>query len=86
MRSLETIVLRENEEVVRVEWPQRYCHRFELELILEKCAFEITSVWGGYDRQPFVDGADRLIVVARKPAEPDMTALKYMRTAVMEPA
>jgi len=83
--TLETVISRKGAEIVRLQWLQRYSHRFELELLLEKTGFEILSVWGGHDRCDFEAGSDRLIVVARKPPDADMTVVQFMRAAVPEP-
>jgi SAM-dependent methyltransferase len=34
-------------------FPMRYLFRYEAEHLLERCGFEVESVYGGYDRQPF---------------------------------
>ncbi|MBI4613119.1 MAG: class I SAM-dependent methyltransferase [Planctomycetes bacterium] len=43
----------------------RYCHRFELELLLERAGFEIETLHGWFDRRPFDDSARKMVVVAR---------------------
>lgn len=45
-------------------FPLRYVHRAEIELMLELAGFAEWQVYGGYDLEPFDDGADRLIVTA----------------------
>jgi SAM-dependent methyltransferase len=42
----------------------RYTFPAEMNLLLEKCGFHLTHLYGGYDRTPFADGAPRMLVVA----------------------
>jgi hypothetical protein len=42
----------------------RYTFPGEMRLLLEKCGFALTHLYGGYDRSPFADGAPRMIVLA----------------------
>lgn len=36
----------------------------EMRLLLERCGFALTHLYGDYDRSPYVDGAPRLLVLA----------------------
>ncbi len=49
---------------VRTAYPMRYLHRAEMELLLELTGYPEWAVYGGYELEPFDDGADRLIVLA----------------------
>lgn len=49
---------------VRTSYPMRYLHRAEVELLLELAGFAEWEMYGGYDLEPYSDGADRLIVLA----------------------
>jgi hypothetical protein len=42
----------------------RYTFPGEMRLLLEKCGFRLTHVYGDYDRSPLIDGSPRLIVLA----------------------
>jgi SAM-dependent methyltransferase len=42
----------------------RYIHRFELEHLLARCGWELVSLYGGYDLQPFDSDAERMIALA----------------------
>lgn len=42
----------------------RYTFPAELRLLLEKCGFALTHLWGDYDRTPFGDDAPRMLVMA----------------------
>jgi SAM-dependent methyltransferase len=42
----------------------RYTFPGELRLLLEKCGFALTHLWGDYDRSPLTDTAPRLIAFA----------------------
>jgi hypothetical protein len=66
----------------RIEWQQRYSYRFELEHLLEKAGFEIRDVWGGHNREGFGEESPRLVIVARKPADADMTVVRLMEAGV----
>ena len=48
----------------RVPHVLRYYFFPEIKLLLERCGFEITSVYGGTDEEPFEDGAERMIIYA----------------------
>jgi SAM-dependent methyltransferase len=47
----------------------RFLWRSEAELMLEKCGFEVEAVWGDYDAGPYDAASDRLLFLAKKPAE-----------------
>jgi SAM-dependent methyltransferase len=53
-------------EVQRLTVPLtlRYAFPGELRLLLEKCGFALTHLWGDYDRSPLSDSSPRLIVCA----------------------
>ena len=42
----------------------RYTFPGEMRLLLERCGFALTHLYGDYDRSPYVDGAPRLLVLA----------------------
>jgi SAM-dependent methyltransferase len=42
----------------------RYTFPGEMRLLLERCGFALTHLYGDYDRAPFADGAPRLLVLA----------------------
>jgi SAM-dependent methyltransferase len=42
----------------------RYTFPAEMRLLLEKCGFRLTHLWGDYDRTPFGDDAPRMLVMA----------------------
>ena len=42
----------------------RYTFPGEMRLLLEKCGFSLAHLYGDYDRSPFADGSERMIVVA----------------------
>lgn len=42
----------------------RYTFPAEMRLLLEKCGFALTHLWGDYDRSPFSDDSPRMIVMA----------------------
>ena len=42
----------------------RYTFPGEMRLLLERCGFALTHVYGNYDRSPLADGAPRMLVVA----------------------
>ena len=50
-----------------VEWPYRWTHRFEADLLLERAGFEIEALYGGYRREPFTSESSTMLFVARKP-------------------
>jgi SAM-dependent methyltransferase len=43
----------------------RYTFPAEMILLLEKCGFNLTHLYGDYDRSPFADGSPRMLVVAK---------------------
>ncbi len=45
----------------------RVTNRDELMLMLRACGFEIETVYGGFDGEPFTSVSDHLIVLARRP-------------------
>lgn len=51
----------------RVELVQRYFTRFELERAVRQAGFERVQVFGSFDRGPFRDDADVMVVLAKKP-------------------
>lgn len=42
----------------------RYTFPAEMSLLLEKCGFSLSHLYGDYDRSPFADGAPRMLTVA----------------------
>jgi SAM-dependent methyltransferase len=50
-----------------VEWPYRYQHRFEAELLLERAGFQIEALHGGYRREPFTSESRLMLFLARRP-------------------
>lgn len=44
----------------------RYFFYYEIQLLLEKCGFAVTGVYGYYDESPFEDGCERMIIYAQK--------------------
>lgn len=44
----------------------RYCHRAELELLLEKAGLVVESVHGWFDRRPFDDTSRKIVIVATR--------------------
>jgi ubiquinone/menaquinone biosynthesis C-methylase UbiE len=49
-----------------VEWPYRWTHRFEAELLLEQAGFERIEVYGGYQREPFTAASHWMVLLARR--------------------
>ncbi|MBI2864693.1 MAG: class I SAM-dependent methyltransferase [Chloroflexi bacterium] len=47
---------------------QRYLFRFEAELLLEKCGFQLENVFGSYDLDDFESDSENMIFVARRSA------------------
>jgi SAM-dependent methyltransferase len=45
-------------------FPFRYFFRFEVEHLLARCGFEVTALYGGFDRSPFADGSPEMIFMA----------------------
>jgi hypothetical protein len=43
----------------------RYTFPGEMRLLLERCGFALTHLYGDYDRAPFADGTSRMIVLAQ---------------------
>jgi SAM-dependent methyltransferase len=52
-----------------VEWPYRYQHRFEAELLLEGAGFQVEAVHGGYRREPFSSDSRLMLFLARRPRD-----------------
>ena len=46
-------------------FPMRIVYRYELEHLLARCGFRITTWYGGYDLQPFAEESLGMIVVAK---------------------
>ncbi len=42
----------------------RYTFQYEMRLLLDRCSFSLTHLYGDYDCSPFADGAPRMLVVA----------------------
>jgi len=49
-----------------VEWAYRYTHRFEAEHLLERAGFDIESLYGGYQREPFTSESPSMLFLARR--------------------
>lgn len=47
-------------------FPLRYFFRFELEHLLARAGFEVTNLYGGFDRSPFEDGSPEMIFTATR--------------------
>jgi len=47
-------------------FPLRYFFRFELEHLLERAGFEITELFGNYNRSPFTDSSTDMFVIATR--------------------
>ena len=47
-------------------FPMRYFFRFELEHLLARAGFEITELFGNFDRSPFTDSSPDMIVIAAR--------------------
>jgi hypothetical protein len=48
-----------------VEWPFRWVHRFEAELLLERAGFEVEQVHGGHQGEPFTSRSRVMLLLAR---------------------
>jgi hypothetical protein len=46
----------------------RYVFAGEMDLLLAAAGFEPVETWGDYERAPFMDGSERMIVLAQKRA------------------
>lgn len=46
-----------------VPFALRYCYRYELELLWERCGLAIEAIYGGYDLEPFGADSSRLILI-----------------------
>jgi SAM-dependent methyltransferase len=49
-----------------VEWPYRWIHRFEAEHLLARAGFELQSVYGDYQCEPFTSESATMLMVARR--------------------
>ena len=49
-----------------VEWPFRWVHRFEAELLLERADFDVEAVHGGYHGEPFTSESRVMLFLARR--------------------
>ncbi|MCX6022887.1 MAG: class I SAM-dependent methyltransferase, partial [Chloroflexi bacterium] len=49
-----------------VAFPLRYNYPAEMELLLERCGFQVDGIYGSYDLDPFTTGSERMIFVARR--------------------
>ena len=49
-----------------ISFSMRYLHRFEVELLLKICQFQVRDVWGDYDMSPFNKQSPRMIYLAEK--------------------
>jgi SAM-dependent methyltransferase len=45
-------------------FPMRYFYRYELEHLLARTGFQVTALYGDFDRSPFTDNSPELIFVA----------------------
>jgi SAM-dependent methyltransferase len=50
---------------LRIPHILRYYFFPEIKLLVERCGFEITDVFGGTEEEPFEDGAERMIIYAK---------------------
>jgi SAM-dependent methyltransferase len=48
----------------RVAMPLRYTYRYEAQLLLERAGFTLAELYGSYERQPYEDNSERMILVA----------------------
>jgi SAM-dependent methyltransferase len=48
-----------------VEWPYRWTHRFEAELLLERAGFSVEALYGGYANEPFTSDSAAMVFVTR---------------------
>lgn len=46
------------------QYTTRYIHRFELEHLLERAGWQLVSVYGSYDLEPYHSDAERMIALA----------------------
>lgn len=66
IRSVYDLVARDGSTTKRfVEWPFRWTHRFEAELLLERAGFEVEAIHGGYRREPFAADTKLMLFLAR---------------------
>ena len=47
-------------------FPMRYFYRYELEHLLARAGFEITELYGDFDRSAFQDDSPEIIIAAKK--------------------
>ncbi|HKW57549.1 MAG TPA: class I SAM-dependent methyltransferase [Candidatus Acidoferrum sp.] len=52
------------EEKLVFAWTLRYFFRYEVEHLLARCGFRVTSVYGNFDRSPLLDSSPEMIFVA----------------------
>src|SRR5215468_4763355 len=55
-----------NERPIVQSFPMRYFFRFELEHLLARSGFEVTALYGGFDRSPFEDNSPEMIFAATR--------------------
>jgi len=53
-----------DERPIVQSFPMRYFFRFELEHLLARSGFEVTALYGGFDRSPFEDNSPEMIFAA----------------------
>lgn len=54
------------EERLIQTFPMHYFFRYEMEYLLRLCGFEVVSLYGNFDKSPFIDSSPRMIFVAEK--------------------
>jgi SAM-dependent methyltransferase len=69
-------------KTAEIQWRFRYTFRFELEHLVERAGYEIEHVWGDYEKTPFGQADERILMVARKPKEEALPVLEIMRAEV----
>lgn len=50
----------------RTSFRLRYVHRFEMQHLLERAGFEVESLCGGFEGEPFDDAATEMVWIARR--------------------
>lgn len=58
----------------RTSFRLRYVYRYEMQHLLERCGFEVESLWGGFQGQPYQDGAPEMVWIAKR-SERDVETL-----------
>lgn len=53
-----------NEQRLVFAWTLRYFFRYEIEHLLARCGFQVTAVYGDFDRSPLLDTSPEMIFVA----------------------